>query len=195
MLFIIISIFIALYGVLHYYVYKKIIIVVPFGHWSIIIILGCLIFTPFLVALLTNAGYTALATPLAWVGYSWMGVVFLFFSFSVVLDFYSLITKAGGRLLGVQVSALMLPSPYYSVFMATVLTFMATCYGFFAARQINVEWIHIPTSKLDRMFDSFRIVQISDLHLGLLSDEMRLRRLIETIRSVQPDVVVSTGDL
>jgi predicted MPP superfamily phosphohydrolase len=195
MIFIIISIFIALYGGLHYYVYKKIIIVVPFGHWSIITILGFLIFTPFLVALLTNAGHTALATPLAWVGYSWMGFVFLFFTFSVVLDLYRLLTKAGGRLFGVEVSALMLPSPYYLVFVAAVLTLMATGYGFFAARQINVEWIHIPTSKLDRTFDSFRIVQISDLHLGLLSDEMRLRHLIETIRSVQPDVVVSTGDL
>ncbi|MBW1671482.1 MAG: hypothetical protein JRF20_01215 [Deltaproteobacteria bacterium] len=106
MLFVIISIFIALYAGLHYYVYKKIIIIVPSGHWLIITILGFLIFTPLLVALLADAGHTAIATPLAWVGYTWMGFVFLFFSFSVVLDLYRLLTKAGGRLLGVEASAL-----------------------------------------------------------------------------------------
>ncbi|MCK5118759.1 MAG: metallophosphoesterase, partial [Candidatus Latescibacteria bacterium] len=147
------------------------------------------------VAVLAHASLTALATPLAWIGYSWMGAVFLFFSISVVLDCYRFFMKAGGRLLGVKIFARMLPSPYYSVFVTAALTLAAAGYGFFAARRINVEWIHIPTSKLETTSDSFRIVQISDLHLGLLSDETRLRRLIEVIRSVQPDVVVSTGDL
>ncbi len=195
MLFIFISIFIALYGGLHTYVYTKIILVVPLGHWAVITVLGFLVLTPLSVAVLTHAGLTALATPLAWIGYSWMGFVFLFFSFSVVLDCYRFFVKAGGRLFGIEILARMLPSPYYSVLVTAALTLAAAGYGFFAARQINVEWIHIPTSKLESTFGSFRIVQISDLHLGLLSSETRLRRLIEVIRSVQPDVVVSTGDL
>ncbi|MBW2739786.1 MAG: metallophosphoesterase [Deltaproteobacteria bacterium] len=72
---------------------------------------------------------------------------------------------------------------------------IATGYGFVAARQINVEWVYIPTIKLNKMSEPFRIVQISDLHIGLLSNEKRLRRLVETIESIHPDVVVSTGDL
>ena len=195
MLFIFIGIFIAIYGGLHAYVYKKIIRVVPWGRRVLIAVLGFLVLAPLSVAILAHAGLTALATPLAWIGYSWMGAVFLFFSISVVLDCYRFFMKAGGRLLGVKIFARMLPSPYYSVFVTAALTLAATGYGFFAARRINVEWIHIPTSKLESTSDSFRIVQISDLHLGLLSDETRLRRLIEVIRSVQPDVVVSTGDL
>ena len=195
MLFIFIGIFIAIYGGLHAYVYKKIIRVVPWGRRVLIAVLGFLVLAPLSVAILAHAGLTALATPLAWIGYSWMGAVFLFFSISVVLDCYRFFMKAGGRLLGVKIFARMLPSPYYSVFVTAALTLAAAGYGFFAARRINVEWIHIPTSKLESTSDSFRIVQISDLHLGLLSDETRLRRLIETIRSVQPDVVVSTGDL
>ena len=124
-----------------------------------------------------------------------MGFAFLFFSFSLVLDLYHLLTSVVGRVLRVDSSALMLLSPYYSVIVAVFLTLVAAGYGFFAARQINVEWIHISTSKLGRSSDPFRIVQISDLHLGLLSNETRLRRLIEAIRSVGPDIVVSTGDL
>jgi len=192
---VVVGVFLALYGGLHCYVYKKIITVVPLEHWLVVTVLCILVIAPVLVALLTNAGLTALAAPLAWLSYTWMGFAFLFFSFSLVLDLYHLLTSVVGRVLRVESSALMLLSPYYSVIVAGFLTLVAAGYGFFAARQINVEWIHISTSKLGRSSDPFRIVQISDLHLGLLSNETRLRRLIEAIRSVGPDIVVSTGDL
>lgn len=190
-----ISVFLSVYGGLHYYIYKKAIKILPFGKWVIIVFLGFMVVAPLLVRFLTNAGFTSFAVPLAWVGYIWMGFAFLFFSFSVVLDFYQLFVKAGGKLLGFDASLITLPSPFYSVLVAAILSLIATGYGFVAARQINVEWVHIPTIKIDKMSKPFRIVQLSDLHLGLLSDEKRLHRLVETIKSIRPDVVVSTGDL
>jgi len=190
-----ISVFLSIYGGLHYYIYKKANKILPLAKWVTIAFLGFMVFAPLLIRLLTNAGFTSLAVPLAWIGYTWMGFAFLFFSFSVVLDFYQLSVKAGGKLLRFDASLITLPSPFYSVLVAAILSLIATGYGFVAARQINVEWVHIPTIKLDKMSEPFRIVQISDLHLGLLSDEKRLRRLVETIESIRPDVVVSTGDL
>ncbi|MCG2715726.1 MAG: metallophosphoesterase [Candidatus Marinimicrobia bacterium] len=190
-----ISVFLSIYGGLHYYIYKKAIKILPFGKWVTIVFLGFMVVAPLLVRFLTNAGFTTLAVPLAWIGYTWMGFAFLFFSFSVVLNFYQLSVKAGGKLLGFDASLITLPSPFYSVLVAAILSLIATGYGFVAARQINVEWVHIPTIKIDKMSEPFRIVQISDLHLGLLSNEKRLRRLVETIESFRPDVVVSTGDL
>ncbi|MBA3017208.1 MAG: metallophosphoesterase [Proteobacteria bacterium] len=189
-----ISAFLSIYGGLHYYIYKKAIKILPLSKWVTIAFLGFMVVAPLLIRLLTNTGFTSIAVPLAWVGYIWMGFAFLFFSFSVVLDFYQLSVKAGGKLLGFDVSLITL-SPFYSVFIAAILSLMATGCGFVAARQINVEWVHIPTIKINKMSEPFRIVQISDLHLGLLSNEKRLRRLVETIESIRPDVVVSTGDL
>ncbi|MFC1896493.1 metallophosphoesterase [Thermodesulfobacteriota bacterium] len=192
---IIIGLFLSLYGGINYYVYKKIIIIAPLCRWPTMAGIWILALMPLLVAFLENAGPVKLAVPLAWAGYIWMGLAFLLFSFSIVLDSCSYLVKAGGWLSGSQVSQLMAPWRYYSAVAALVLTLAATAYGFFAARQIHVEWIVIPTSKLGKTSDSFRIVQISDLHLGLLSEKKRLRGLIEVIESVRPDVVVSTGDL
>jgi predicted MPP superfamily phosphohydrolase len=189
------SVFLSIYGGLHYYIYKKTVKILPLGKWATIAFLGIMVVAPLLIRLLTNTGFTSLAVPLAWIGYIWMGFAFLFFSFSVVLDFYQLSVKAGGKLLGFDASLITLPSPFYSVLVAAILSLIATGYGFVAARQINVEWVHIPTIKIDKMSEPFRIVQISDLHLGLLSNEKQLRRLVETIESIRPDVVVSTGDL
>ncbi|MFH1006061.1 MAG: metallophosphoesterase [Candidatus Latescibacterota bacterium] len=195
MLLLFLGIYVALYGGLHAYVFWKMLILLPRGRWAIMALFALLVAAPFGIAGLSHAGLNGPATVLSWVGYTWMGVVFLFFSFSVGLDLYRLLVETGARLLGIPGTTRWLLSPFHSVVLAIVLTLTAAGYGFFAARQIPVRRITIPSSKRARSSDSFRIVQITDLHLGLLSDERRLRRLIEVIESVRPDVVVSTGDL
>lgn len=50
---------------------------------------------------------------------------------------------------------------------------------------------HIPAS-----FDGFRIVQISDIHLGtIVRPERELRRLVDSINALRPDLVAFCGDL
>ncbi|MCD4764828.1 MAG: hypothetical protein K8R28_12510 [Desulfobacterales bacterium] len=73
-----ISVFLTIYGGLHYYIYKKAIKILPLGKWVTIAFLGFMIFAPLLIRLLTNAGFTSIAVPLAWIGYTWMGFAFLF---------------------------------------------------------------------------------------------------------------------
>jgi predicted MPP superfamily phosphohydrolase len=193
-IFLVVSAFLMAYGGLHYYIYKKATLVFSSGHWLVLTLLGFLVVAPILTELLTHAGLARLAVPFGRIGYTWMGFAFLFFSFSILLDCLQLCVKAGGRLLGVDPSAIVL-SPFGWVLVAALLAMVATGYGFFAARQINVEWVRISSPKLNKMSEPFRIVQISDLHLSLFSDETFLNRLVETIESIHPDVVVSTGDL
>jgi predicted MPP superfamily phosphohydrolase len=40
-----------------------------------------------------------------------------------------------------------------------------------------------------------RIVQISDVHLGLIVREERLKRILAIVKEAHPDILVSTGDL
>jgi predicted MPP superfamily phosphohydrolase len=193
-IFLVISAFLIAYGGLHYYIYKKAVLVFSSGQWIILTLLGLLVVAPILTELLTHAGLARLAVPIGRIGYTWMGFAFLFFSFSILLECCQLFVKAGGRLLGVDASAITL-SPLSLALATAGLAVMATGYGFFAARQINVEWVRISSQKLDKMSEPFRIVQISDLHLSLFSDETFLNRLVESIEGIHPDVIVSTGDL
>jgi predicted MPP superfamily phosphohydrolase len=39
------------------------------------------------------------------------------------------------------------------------------------------------------------IVQITDLHLGILGDEAYFQQVVDTVNAVDPDIIVSTGDL
>ena len=192
--FLFLAIFLTVYGGLNYAIYRKAILVLPSGHPALLAVLVCLVLAPLLAEFLKAARLFSLAVPIGWVGYTWMGFAFLFFAFSILLDLFQLSLGAAGRLLGVGGFAALL-SPLFSVLATAGLALAATAYGFVSARQINVEWVRIPTAKLDRMSGPFRIVQISDLHLDILSQETRVRRLVETIQSIRPDVVVSTGDL
>ena len=194
-MFLVISIFLSLYGGMHYYIYRKTIAAVPCSHGLLLCAFGLLLVAPLAAELLKGIGLSRLALPIGWVGYTWMGLAFLFFSFSGLLDLAVFALKTGGKLVGADVASLPMLSPLWSFLLPAVLALAATGHGLVSARQVKVEWVRIQTGKLAEKSEPFRIVQISDLHLDLWSDEGRVRRIVETIESIRPDVVVSTGDL
>lgn len=58
-------------------------------------------------------------------------------------------------------------------------------------RKVTIQSAHIPTS-----FNGYKIVQLSDLHLGsLLQDEYWIKDITRHIENLQPDLVAFTGDL
>lgn len=77
------------------------------------------------------------------------------------------------------------------------LGFILVMYGLCIGRtQVETRTVTIQSAQVPRSFDGYRIVQIADLHLGsLLKDEYWVRTLPEYIQSLEPDLIVFTGDL
>ena len=61
---------------------------------------------------------------------------------------------------------------------------------FFVTRRVD-----IPVRGLDRRLDGYRIVHLSDLHIGALTPPWWARRWIERANAEKPDAVAVTGDL
>ena len=58
-------------------------------------------------------------------------------------------------------------------------------------REVDFEFPHLPAA-----FDGFKIVQISDLHVGTYGDDDRfVRKLVGVINGLHPDAVMFTGDI
>lgn len=74
---------------------------------------------------------------------------------------------------------------------------LACVYGVvFGWKRLTVREVEIVSDYLPRSFDGYRIVQITDLHLGTFGRNTRyMRRLVDRIESLSPDMVVFTGDL
>jgi predicted MPP superfamily phosphohydrolase len=190
-------IFFLIYGGLHLYVFlktKNAIVLGAKATMGLIAFMALMIFAPILIRLLERGGYEPIAYLLSQVGYTWTGIVFLFFSCALLLDAYRLVIFTAGFVLQKNLSSIT-PSAFYSFIIPISFAIIVSAYGYFEAQNIRVERLIIQTSKIPEEIGTVKIVQISDIHLGLIVREQRLKRILQKVTAEKPDILVSTGDL
>ncbi len=72
------------------------------------------------------------------------------------------------------------------------------CYlvgAFYIKNHIVVRKATIPIDNLPTNFENFRIVQISDLHLGSMYSSKALKDFVKKVNDLHPDIVAVTGDI
>lgn len=189
--------FFILYSGMHLYAFIKAKAALAFSMGTSIclaLFMAIMVAAPLLVRLTEKAGYGSYARLIAYIGYMWLGALFLFSSYSFAVDLYRLLVFAVRHMLQRDFSGLTLPQKY-AFFIPLVLSILTSGYGYFEARAIRAERITIKTPKIPAEAGIIRIVQISDLHLGLIVREDRLRRVLKIVEEAHPDMLVSTGDL
>jgi len=182
-----ISVFLSLYGGMHFYVLLKIRRALSPGfpaEAAIICFMVLMVVSPILVRVLEEYGFEDTGRVIAYIGYGWMGILFIFLVLSVAIDIVRILLPAGLR-----------PSPLIAFVIAACFSFIFSLYGLYEAMVVKVEHVNIVSQKLAGDRRSLRIVQISDVHLGLLFREHRLRKVVNCIKDASPDILVSTGDL
>ncbi len=182
------SVALLIYGSMHLYVFGKVWAVIPhsFGLGLALALLGlALTFSPLLVWFMERQHWNRATVATAWVSYTWMGYLFLFLCIGLLFD------------LGHALAPLLQVNwPLNEMMALRVVGLLALAllgYGWFEARQIQVEEIRITTPKLAS--GRVTIAQISDLHLGIMQSEEFLERVIVKLRELKPDIVVATGDI
>ncbi len=155
----------------------------------IIFVMILLIVAPVAVRLIEAVHLETLARIIAYIGYIWMAFVFLFFFLSITFD----ITRCLYKLVGHGPSAAHLNTIAFGV--AVFLAFLFVVYGFFDARRIRVKNLEIHAEQALPNNGKIRIVQISDVHVGIIIREKCLQVILDRVREASPDILVSTGDL
>jgi uncharacterized protein len=189
-------IFLSVYGSLQFYSLARLSKAFRFssataGLFTLLILLMTAV--PILIRMLEHRGYERLPMYLAWPGFIWMGAVFLFVSALTVVDVFRLLLclvyriKHGSSGLSIN--------PVITCELALILATSAVIYSFFEARNIRTEYLSIKSKKIPAQLGRVRIVQISDVHLGLLAGQDRLHGILKKVEAAGPDILVSTGDL
>lgn len=149
---------------------------------------------PLLVRVAEQNSKEKVALMMAWPGYIWMGFLFIFISTLLTTDAihysYHLVTRKCFKQLPTEAI-----SSRYTCIIVLLVSVCASIYSCFEAGRIHNEHVVISTPKLPSSISRIRIVQVSDVHIGLLLREQRLERIIEQIKQTKPDILVSTGDL
>jgi hypothetical protein len=189
--------FFLIYGACNFYVFIKARAALHPGTAATLLLtffIFVMLVSPFIVRWTEKAGHETFATITAYIGYTWLGLVFLFISISLVIEAYRVILYAGGLLLKKDL-AFASVTAQHAFFVPLVFAVSIAVYGFFEANQIRTEHIVIRTSKLPEGLKRFRIAQISDVHLGLIVGARKLRNILKEAENADPDILVSTGDL
>jgi uncharacterized protein len=125
---------------------------------------------------------------LSWIALLWMGLAFFLILLLLFSDAVAVIAgsswgatppTARARALGVAVATLVLGA----------LSFAQ------ARRPPAIQRREIASPRWPRGLDGFRIVQISDVHIGPLLDRSFARHVVSRVRELDPDLVAVTGDL
>ncbi|MBW2153703.1 MAG: metallophosphoesterase [Deltaproteobacteria bacterium] len=196
-LLIFLLVFISIYSLLHFYGLVKVLrahVLNTSGLVALIIFMLIMIFAPILVRLLETANFDKTARMLAYIGYCWMGVLFLFVCTALVLDIYRILLTTGTLILPFDLSRMALTSRQI-FFVSLAVSATVAIYGSFEANRIQTEHITIKTPKIPKEVGRVRIVQISDVHIGLIVGENRLEKILDRVIAAEPDILISTGDL
>ncbi len=181
---------------LHYYVWGRLVrdteLPAPWGR------IGNGLFI--VLALLVPIGFVsfrllprAAASWISWIVYVWLGCLFFLFFLLVSVDAIRFAMRFVAkpvdpdrrlfvaRMLGSGVAAL------------TGVLGIASLYG--GLREVAVKKIRVPIAKLPKRMSGFKIVQITDVHVGPTIGGAFIDDLVQKTNAMEPDVVAITGDL
>jgi uncharacterized protein len=186
-----------LVGLLHYYIGARLLgqlawptVVVWLG-WAGLIASALLQPIAFLARGFSNQ---SLRDGVSWVAMTVMGLFSSLLVFTVLRDVL-LLAMAGlhaSNLIQVNFTAV----EQQSALLAVVAAFSISIIGFFNARKLaRVVNVTVPLRDLPDSLHGFKIVQISDIHVGPTIKQGYLSRIVQQVNSLEADLVAITGDL
>jgi uncharacterized protein len=189
-------IYFGVYGGLHVFFYFHMRPALPKRRWvrlSLIAFLALMVVAPMLVRAMGRAGWGRPSYPFTLVSFIWMAVLFWAFVLFLLADVWrGLVWLVGRR---VRAARRLQLSTRTVALVSAVLILAATCWGVYEALDVQVRHVTVTTPHLPPGSKPIRIVQVSDMHLGPLVGEGRLRTMLDLVREAKPDIFVSTGDL
>ena len=189
--------FFLIYGGMHVYAFLRVraAFTLHAGAGTVLaVFMLIMLFAPILIRIMEGRSLERSAIVLSQIGYLWMGLLFLFFITSILVDLYSGVVHLIGWFSSREISFL-IPSARKAFFIPLIVAAAASVFGYFDALNIRTERITITSEKIPAEIGKLKIVQISDVHIGLMVRGSRLERILTRVREEKPDLIVSTGDL
>ena len=184
---VVVATMLACYGGMHYYLFRKLCWIFPQHRKLLALLITAVAISVIAIYILASSGIVSFLNFLIWITAIWLGFIFIFLSIAAFIDllFWLLINlpkyKAAQRI-EQRTRALAI----------LMLAVVVSIYGFVSAQHVAVLSYNLHSSKLEK---PLTVVQISDLHLSLLSKPRQIESLVSRINALHPDIIVSTGDL
>lgn len=188
--------FLSVYGAVHLYLFLKARAALSPGlgpSLMMALFLVAMVVAPIAVRLLDRHGLPLASRYLAYICYTWMGLIFFFFWMSLCLDVFNVSMRLLALLPGSATGRFVWTGKNSFMFLTLAVVLLGV-WSAFNAWQIRLHRVELHTTKLPASKSKLTIAQISDLHLGLMVGERRMSRVVRLLERAKPDVLVCSGD-
>ena len=161
-------IYLSIYGGVHLYAFLRLKRGFALGfpaYFILAIFMILMVVAPIVVRISERHGFEDLARGLAYIGFTWMGLLFIFFSVSFFFDIYRLLHFLASILTRSPLENFTLSLRTFCT-LAILFSFAVVIYGYFEALHIRTEHVTVKTDKIPETIGRFRVVQISALSSG-----------------------------
>ncbi len=173
----------SIYFLMHFYVYIRLV-----SDFSIPFLLRRTIIALFILGAMSFIGGESLARQfsirsnfLLIFGLVWLGAISITLSFFLFSELFRLIFPSHKTLITSVSLFLSFVAIVFSIINASALP---------RVKELKLTYKSLPSS-----LRGFKIVHLSDLHLGMVSKEKWLEKVVEKVNFLEPDLIVITGDL
>ncbi|NLM36005.1 MAG: metallophosphoesterase [Clostridiales bacterium] len=187
--------FISVYGFINYYIgkriWKGIFSHIRFVKKKVYWIIFWIISFSYIIAKLLSKYPNKLVLFLELVGSLWLGMLFYIFIVLIFIDLVKLILK---KLVKHRIEGLLSNSKLQISLSLVVTAFLIGLFtfGIWSANTVKVSSYNVT---VDKGFKDLKIVMVSDIHIGNVVDDKRVRKLVDKINELNPDVVLMVGDI
>jgi predicted MPP superfamily phosphohydrolase len=157
-------------------------------------VLILLLLSPVVMRMIEGKGPEALSTALTYAGYLWMGILFLLFALNLAVDIYRFIIYLSSHIFNINLLKLM-PDRRIALICVILVTLFINLYGLYEAWNIKKERITLEIAKLPDGVEQLRVVQVTDIHFSRTNGIRLAEKITGIISGLNPDLLVSTGDL
>lgn len=192
-----ISIFTALYLLVNYYIFRRAMQALPedgiirlwftIGFWMVA--------SAFILARIMERAYPCGFTGvITWIGSFWLAFLLYFVLLVVLVD----ITRVLNHFFHIYPEIFFADyakTKLVALYSAVGIVSLVVIAGFINARTPQIRELNLHINKQVAGEKQLNIVMASDIHLGTLMAKRKASRLVQTINSLHPDIVLFAGDL
>ena len=144
--------------------------------------------------ILAQVDYNPFTYLLTLVSSVWMGLVLYFVLIFLGMDLGLALLRIFARLAGKKIR-LNHRRRRFLAGCAVVGVLLLGSAAWMEAHNLGVIRLEVPLKGLPAEMDGFTLVQMSDLHYGMLTENGKLSRVFDRVNELKPDLIVITGDL
>lgn len=183
------------YGLINYYIYRRVIPIVPDNYRLIFTAIFLFVVISYIAGrFLENYWVCYVSDLLVWVGSFWIAIMFYTFLCLIIIDLFRLINYIIPFFPSV-ISENPDKARRLITLVISVFVFIMVAGGFFTTRLLTVNKYNLSINKNAGELKSLNIIMASDLHLGTINGKSFAYRVVDRINKQKPDIVLLAGDI